>query len=374
MKKIVYTITFHRADNYGAMIQAYALQKKISEKYETYILDYDNKYISNLYRIFRGNDTNVFRDIYHFFKNIFFYKKDKLRHDNFIKFRKKLQMTPYFKNKNEVYNFFDNKDCIYVVGSDQVWNTKITHGFDEIYTLGFASKKSRRIAYAASSGKTSILKENEQLFINNLKLFNSISVREKNMKEYLTSKLKQDILVSLDPSLLLTKKQWEDFSGKERVEKDKYIFAYSVGNANDLFYETVNKISKLTGLKIIYFDKNKKKVKFDNESVSYYSCGPIEFVNLLKNSEYVITTSFHGTALSIILNKEFYTVLSSLPDRLTTLLNKVELENRIINKEYDFSNIISDRINWNNVNEKIKAERQISEKWLFKAIEGDKNE
>lgn len=65
---MVYTITFHRANNYGAMLQAYALQKKISEKFETQILDYDNKYISNIYRLFRGNDTFILRDIYHFIK------------------------------------------------------------------------------------------------------------------------------------------------------------------------------------------------------------------------------------------------------------------------------------------------------------------
>ena len=98
MKKMVYTITFHRANNYGAMLQAYALQKKISEKFETQILDYDNKYISNIYRLFRGNDTFILRDIYHFIKNVSSYKKDKYRYNNFLQFRNQLKLSKYVKN------------------------------------------------------------------------------------------------------------------------------------------------------------------------------------------------------------------------------------------------------------------------------------
>lgn len=370
MKKMVYTITFHRANNYGAMLQAYALQKKISEKFETQILDYDNKYISNIYRLFRGNDTFILRDIYHFIKNVSSYKKDKYRYNNFLQFRNQLKLSKYFKNSEEVNNNFKNVDSVYVVGSDQVWNTNISHGFDEVYTLGFASNESIKIAYAASSGKVNVLKDNENKFKDSLNRLNSISVREKPMCDYLVDTLDKDVTVTLDPSLLLTKEQWEDFSGEDRIIEEKYIFAYSVGNANESYYETLNDLAKLTGYKIVFFDKKDNNIKFKKES--RYTSGPIEFVNLLKYSEYVVTTSFHGTALSIILNKNFFPVLSSLPDRLLTLLRKMNLDNRIIKNKNDFMNIFYKEIDWCSVNTILNEERIKSERWLFNAIRGDK--
>ena len=122
------------------------------------------------------------------------------------------------------------------------------------------------------------------------------------------------------------------------------------------------------------FGKHDLRGKYECKKKSYYSAGPAEWLNLLFNAEYVVTTSFHGVALSSLLNKEMFVVLSTLPDRLTTLLNTLELNNRIINDKNKIDNLLNKKTEWDKVNKLIEQERKKSLNWLLNAIESDKNE
>lgn len=370
MKKVE-TVTFHLANNYGAVLQAYALQKVISQKYNTEILNYDNKFISNNYKAFKQASKNPIKTVYHFAKDICNYNKEIKRIRLFDNFRNNyLKMSNHFTNdENPQYPTAD----VYIVGSDQVWNPFLTNGVDNVYLLD-KLENTKKISYAASSGDIKYIDENKEEFFTKFNAFDYVSVREEKLKNYLIKNGRKNVDVVLDPTLLLTKEMWEEFAGKERIEKDKYVFVYSVNNANKLFIKFVNKFAKEKGLKIVFFDKNDIKNCYKYSKKSYYSTGPVEFVNLLFYADYVITTSFHGTALSCILNKNFFAVLSTFPDRLDTLLEILNLKDRIIYNMCDYEKALSNVIDWRKVNNLLKIARDKSLAWLNNSIECDKNE
>ena len=152
---------------------------------------------------------------------------------------------------------------------------------------------------------------------------------------------------------------------------EKYIFVYSVGNANKLFYETVNKLAKETGLKIVFFDKKSIFKRYKKHGIRWYKAGPSEFLNLLYYSELVITTSFHGFVLSSILNKKMFVVLSTYPDRILTTAGTFGLNDRIVRDADKIPKLSIDDIDWSSVNKKIDKVRTDSMKWLLSAIDGD---
>lgn len=360
MKKIV-TITFHNANNYGAMLQTYALQKFLSKSYETEILNYDNKNISKPYKIFSLSPKK-------FLKDVISYKKNKKRFNNFNSFRKNLVLSRKFNDITDIKENYP-KAHVYIVGSDQIWNPNITGGLDDIYCLNFGKNDFKKITYAASCGTVSNIKICEKSFIEKINGINNISVREKTLKEYIESITEKKVNVVVDPTLLLTKQEWENLKITDRIIKQKYIFVYSVSNANELLYDITNELSKITGYKIVYFDKYDLKNNYKYKKISGYEYGPVEFLNLLYNSEYVVTTSFHGLAMSAIFNKIFFISLSSHPDRLLTLLETLELKNRIVTKKEDLNILMNNKIDWNRVNNIINRERKKSIEWLFNSIE-----
>lgn len=363
MKK-VYTITFHRANNYGAMLQAYALQRVLKEKYETKIIDYDCFAVYNDYKLFfqRGNGIGktIKKNIKCFFKIPFYYK----RFQNFNRFRNKMEFT---KRYNSILDLQKNPPIAdsYVCGSDQIWNPSLTNKLDDAYYLKFGNSNIKRISYAASVGDIRVLEESEESFFDKLANFNNISVREKDLNDLINSKLKDKSQIVADPSLLLSKDQWLEICNNNKLPSEKYIFAYSVGNANDNYYDIVNKLASMTGYTIVYFDRSDKLKKFKHKKRSYYSAGPDQFVSLLYNSEFVVTTSFHGLALSMILNKNFISCLSSYPSRITSLLKTVNLSDRICEVGQDPIPIYNTQINWENVNLRLFKYSQESKSWLF---------
>lgn len=364
-KKKVYTVTFHLANNYGAMLQAYALQKfLLNNGYDAKIINYDNFKISDHYRIFKKDKKNLIKFVLHIVPRLNIIIREIQKEKNFSKYRKKLAMTKYVTNYNEVVNLLENKDTV-ICGSDQIWNPYITGGLDKVYFLQFNQRKIRKIAYAASCG--SIDKINDlNTFEAYLKNIDCVSVREEEINNKI-SEFNINSKVVLDPSLLLTKEDWIESISSDRLVSEKYIFTYSVGNGNDLYYKTINELSKKYGYKVVYFDKACSKIK--GKKINYYSAGPEEFLNLLYYSEFVITTSFHGFALSCVLNKKIFPILSSYPDRLVTLAKSIGMENRFIVDESNIEYFDSNDIDWENVNKNIVKRRDESSKWLIGSID-----
>lgn len=253
--KKIYTTTFQNADNYGAILQCYALNKFLSKKYDAYVINYDNEIISNPYKIIRTFSKNPIKIIYHFIIDILNIKDSKKRKESFEKFRNKINFTKSIKNFKELE--YNNND-IFITGSDQVWNIKITKKLDDIYFLNIKDCNCKKISYAASCGDLSTVSEyeNELEFKNRINKLDAISVREADLANYINENMQVKPKVVLDPVFLLNKEDWFKFIGKKRLIKDKYIFVYSLANANKLFYKSIEKLSKETGFKIVYFNKN----------------------------------------------------------------------------------------------------------------------
>lgn len=372
MKKVG-IVTFHNTDNYGAELQAYALQetvKSLGDKYDVKIIDYRNSILEKNYKLFSIKGENIRLKIRSLIGNIIYLKKNICRRKSFRMYRKSnFYLTSKYKSDKKIKNEYPKFD-IYITGSDQVWNHNIVGELSDIYTLNFGDKNIRRISYAASIGLNSISEEYKEIYFKKLQCLDSISVREKKAKDILNQIVNKNIEVVLDPTLLLTKIEWnkkiENLEKKNK--KEKYILAYVVAPDKE-YTKIVNQLSKKTGLKIIHFGK---KDIYKGIQESAYTEGPLEFINYIRNAEYVVATSFHATVFSIIFNKNFFIVPhKNTSSRVTNLLERLNLSDRIFysNEEFEKFNINAE-IDWNSVEKMLSIERTNSIDWLKNALEG----
>lgn len=361
-------ITFHSAHNYGAMLQVYALQSKIEN---SEIINFRNKDIDNDYKIFKVHSgKNILKIAKSVISSVCYYKKNKERYNKFNNFfNNNLKLSAEYRNEKELKENPPQYD-VYITGSDQVWNYTITKGLKDSYTLNFGDKKIKRISYAASLGKASIPNELVDEYKNKISKIDYISVREQAGKNALKEAgIEKNIEVVLDPTLLLTKEEWdEEIGNKENQVGEKYILAYVVED-NEEYYKIVNDLSRKTGLKVVHFGKRDNK--YQNVLKSAYTEGPLEFVNLIRNAEYVVATSFHATVFSVIYNKKFFIVPHlTTGSRVTNLLDKLEIKGRTFKTLDEFKGIDYDfETDYESVEKILKQEREKSIQFLKGAIE-----
>lgn len=327
MNKKCLIVTFQNAFNYGAMLQCYALQHTLEEnKLDVKVLNYKNNVISDFYKIFYyPKNENFFKKyLKSSISALYFFKQLYGRNEKFKTFLKdNINLTKSYK-KEELKSISFGEDTTLIAGSDQIWNTDLTDGFDDIYYLNF-SNNSKKISYAASIGK----KELGSNFLDSTKKcldkFSYISVREETGKIEIENKLNKKVDVVLDPTLLIEKKEWEKSISNNKI-KDKYIFVYM---ANDNVIKAAKYISEKENLKIVNISK---KNYFGKNEINKFKSDPFEFLTLLFNAEYVITTSFHATSFSIIFNKKIMVFPpKGLSSRITDLAEKLELQDIIYN-------------------------------------------
>ena len=173
----------------------------------------------------------------------------------------------------------------------------------------------------------------------------------------------------MDPTLLLTYVEWNDIIVKQNYSepKEKYILAYDVAPDSE-YVKIVNDLSNQSNLKVIHFDLINI---YKNEYMNKYSADPFEFINLIKNAEFIVTTSFHATVFSIIFNKKFWVIPhKKTGKRVTDLLLLMKLSSRVIYTLEEFrKRDYNEKINYTLTNEIIVKERKKSKKWLIDAIE-----
>lgn len=374
MKKIG-TITFSWAHNYGALLQTYALEKKLEQFGDVRVIDFKKEQYVKMYKVLTPLNGNINKKLKILIKNVLYFSKNYCRYKNFKNFiNKNINFSRSFYSEEDLKKNAPNYD-IYITGSDQVWNPKIVGELSDAYTLNFGNSNVIRISYAASVGDASQIKYNKEIFKEKLSHLDCISVRENDAKIELDRILDNDVSVVLDPTLLLTREEWSKVI-KGNKEKEKYILAYVV--EEDIEYnKIVNELSKKTGLKVIHFEKRGKK--YNNVLKSAYTADPFDFVNYIKNAEYVVATSFHATVFSIIFNKKFFIIPHRKTGaRVTNLLDKLEIKGRTFSNIEEFENInYNFETNWEEVNKKLNIERKKSINWLSNALnyeKGEKNE
>lgn len=361
-KPKIATIAFQRAINYGAVLQVYALQRKIEELGGTCtVLDYRNRLLESKHKEMRISDSKSIKDYIRF---VFLSRNHNKKYRAFRKFSKKyLNLSKPYYNVQELKEDVNNYDK-FITGSDQVWNGNISET-DPAYFLDFVNNIVKKNSYAASFGFKEIPKGKEYKYYNMLKNYNYMSIREKQGASIIKDLINKDVDVVLDPTLLLSKEQWYEIIKDYTKHKD-YILIYGfAGSENQI--EFAKNLSRKTGYKIIHIaNPYFRKLGFIYERAP----GPREFLGLFKNAKYIVTNSFHGTAFSINLNKEFFMELlpesSGVNSRLEDILDLFELRDRQI-LSTDIS-IIDRPIDYIKVNQILEEEREKSLAFLEKII------
>lgn len=370
MKNKIGIITFHKACNYGAVLQAYALQTKLKKmfwEYDVEIIDYYCPAIedrtSPFYYIKDGNFIkNVLRYMYLFIPKYKRYKK-------FNEFREKYLSATRIRYDIENINRVSDDFLAVFVGSDQVWNINATKG-DRNYFLEPLSDRVLKCSYAASFGFEEVVKEHYDEILSMVKKFNYISVRESIGIDDLFNKNNIKATVNVDPTMLLERKEWDELIvDVEKMPKKGYILLYCVLKTNRLVNYAKN-LSEKTGLQV-YSISNQREF---SEFKQIKNCGVEEFISLVKNANYVLTTSFHGTVFSILYHKKFVTEIDtwlSRNTRVENLLETLDMKSRTIeNSKFD----IDSEIRWDAVEAKLKACVKNAENYLNTikiALEGE---
>lgn len=361
-KKTVATITYHRSDNFGSVLQAYALGEALRKLgYDQYIIDYRKPEVAKLYRIMKPLDSpyNVATDCYH----LLHYGALKRRKKRYEQFRQKwLRLSPAYESKEALMAAPPAADA-YVVGSDQVWHTGIVD-FDDSYLLDFV-KEGKKIAYAASGIKQNTSEESVAHLRRLTADFDEIAVRENVARQRLGDRAS----VRIDPVLLLEKEDWTRLCAAPQRKKP-YMFCYFAGMVSQEFEQFTRKKAEELGLERVLLMPQWRNLF--RPGVNCYDAGPEEFVSLLAGASLVCTDSFHGTAFSVLLNRPFIVGQAEpfTDDRIATFLGAVGLTEREIDPA---DPVVPEllQVDFTSANQALQELRRRDGQWLQETIEAD---
>lgn len=385
MKKVGIVSCYFK-NNYGSMLQAYATKKILDNNNipnETINIDnnidfkkgkrkyyasqlFNFKFIKSKFGMIKLKlDKKIVKDLE---KNI------SIRDSKYKEFRKEFNLSiscPDYKSLGEIA---DAKYSDVIVGSDQLWLP--VNVVSDYYTLNWVPDNINKISYATSFGISKIPDKYTDEYKKFLSRINYLSVREESGKkicdEYgISSK------VVCDPTILLTKEEWEQETVQERIIPDKYILCYFLGS-NIEHRKFAERLKEKTGYKIVSLNHADEYVKYSDTfaDITPYDIGPREWINLIKNAEYVCTDSFHGTVFSLLFNRTFFDFRRysesnkmSTNSRIDSLLDLAGVDkDRILTGNEDVDTVIKYKINYNKVNKNIDKIRQESKKWLLSSI------
>lgn len=353
-------MTCHHVYNYGATLQAYALQHYLERLgHEVEIIDYrlpSHRRYEWSYLPVEGRAYVVARKFSFLKWLIYLY-----RNRNYLKTwgRKKafdsfdaeyLKMTEVVYRSTEDLRNSPPKADVYIAGSDQIWNTGMSNGHMPGYYLDFGDEHIKRISYAASFGLSDIRDDVKDFVKKEVSKLNAISVREISGVRILEAMGVADVDVVCDPVFLLTKEEWLRIARQSKaynLDNDSYILLYDF--IGDLRMEDFCKrLSQDTGKKIVSVNDSDIRSYAD---ININDAGPLEFVSLIDKAAYVIANSFHATAFSVILEKDFYTfdLTSNLnASRIVDFLSLCGLSERFqtfqFQPQIDYS-VVKERLN-----------------------------
>lgn len=340
-------LTFHRSRNYGAVLQAYGLTQTLKKiEKDTEIIDYVCTPIENTLHLWNIS-ANMVRSV----KQFIFRLQKKIAFDGFIK--KRLPITQR-KNitKSDLVKELNRYDYL-IVGSDQIWNTKITDN-DETYFLDVPGIKAKKIAYAGSAGDSISFESRE---LKRLKEFDKISVRETKLEEYLKVRGIEST-VCCDPSLLLDASDYIKIQSR-RLYKNKYIFLFMIWESDTLI-SLANKYAQEHGYVLI---SNKNCIDF------FLHCKPEEFLSWIYHAECVLTNSFHGTVFALLYHKKFISDTrrpnGGVNERVQDILKTVNCSECILSDMNRKEGLQFHTVDFNKVDQSLEALRRKSLDWLF---------
>lgn len=353
-------LTFHWATNYGAVLQAYALQEYLKQHgYDAEIINYvpytGKKTIINCIK------TKRFLSIP---KNFLTYLKE-LKID---KFRKKyLNLSSRYSSFSELKANPPKYD-VYICGSDQIWNPFFTlNGEKKItlsYFLDFGPAEVKRIAYAASFGCMKYPENLLNVVRPVLSKLNAVSVREKSGCNIVKSLGIDRVSVMPDPTLLLKVDNYEAVTQKIKIRPDNYFFYYVLHDSQ----KNIRLVKE-------YLLKNYYSNFFDVGSFTKSIIGVEQWLGLIQSSTISVTNSYHGMIFSIIFKKPFIIVPvegrhDGMNDRIFTMLEKFGLQDCLLESAEDdeIEAILARTIDWDRVGTKLSLLRQDAQQFFEKSL------
>lgn len=266
-----------------------------------------------------------------------------------------------------------------VVGSDQCWLPGFSFGGR--FSLCFAPKGVKRISYATSLGVSSYPK---YFYMNSRKAwkrFDSLSVREEEGKKVVQDVCGENFPVTIvaDPTYLITKEEWEELIPFKRMEEDKYVLSFILGNSEEQ-QMCAKKFAEARGLKLLSILSNESVSSIDTTYADRTIVGasPEEFINYIRGAEYVFTDSFHGIAFSAINNKQMFVFYrknvhasgkNSRNSRIDNILRMWQISDRLLTESnLNWNDILFPDINYNKVNRLIIEKREMSTLYLKNAL------
>lgn len=328
MHKIGIITHFHNSVNFGGVLQAYALCTALKEWgiqaqqicYVPYYPEGEQKRKPFLKRM-----MNVFRPA--ILQDYILTKLNAIRND---------RIAPQMQRRRQAFQSFgadhvpqsqekyrgddmtaagEAYDC-FITGSDQVWNLDWYQG---AYFLDFVPKGKKKISYAASLGMYSLTDAQKQTFRDMLKDYEAISVREEDAAQQLQPLVSQQVHCTLDPTMLLSRNQWDEICA-ERLVEEKYLFCYFLGENQEL-RRLAKSYARLHGLKIVTIPHAKGSYTKDDDHFGdekIWAASPADFLSLIKHADCVFTNSFHAVVFSGIYEKEYFVFPRRKGDRMVS--------------------------------------------------------
>ena len=386
MDKKVGIVSCYFKHNYGSMLQAYATQKVLDNMEipnETINIDENIDFANGKKKYYMSQITNI-----PFIKSKLGMVKLKLdkkinknlgnniqiRDNKYKEFEKNFKLTKPYKTYKELSAQCANYSDV-IVGSDQLWLP--VNVVADYYTLNWVPDNVNKVSYATSFGVSTVhdkYKNDYKKFLNRI---NCLSTREEAGIKLVDQLSDNKATLVCDPTLLLNKKEWMDIQKEEPIIKEKYILCYFLGK-NIEHRKFAERLKEKTGCKIVSLNHADEYVKYSDKFCDYapYDIGPAEWINLIRNAEYVCTDSFHGTVFSLINNTKFFTFERysnknskvSTNSRIYSLLGIVDLKERILSGTENVDDVIKMQINFDNVNEKLDKFRESSKGFLKNSI------
>ena len=313
------TLAYQRHENVGAVLQCYALQKTItSYGHKCEVIDY---VCDPADRIF-GYQSFKVKGLKKYITSCIGVISRLPKRPAFISFRKNILNTTKKYDKRNIAELDGAYDG-YIVGSDNVWNSKLT-GLDGAYFFNFVTDNRRKASYAASMGLAAVPQNEREIFRDSIKDFSFISLRERAAAEDITALLGRKAFDTCDPTVFLARDEWDELAVEPKI-KTPYVLVYHMSPSAS-FVKFASDFAKAKGLPIVY-------VPFP---YGFCKCspkphiGPCEWLGYIKNAEYVVTDSFHGCVFSSLYERNLIIKVSQLGERIKNLTEKLGIEDRMV--------------------------------------------
>lgn len=322
--------TFHRANNYGAVLQAAAFQRYIGKSHaECEIIDYyPNNAIPARFAALRSAakcavDTLRGRGGMEAF----------IKEKRFEGFRKRNLVLSHDKYLGDgAIKACPPRYDVLISGSDQILNTELT-GCSRAFYLDFDTP-AIKVSYASSFGKDVLNETERELTASALSRFERLSMREASGADAVEAILGARPPVVADPVLLLSPEEWRMTANKPKKLPERYVCVYAMEDSEALF-RAAEAISRKLGVPAVTV-KGSPRARVLGKELN--GLGPAEFLGVISGAEYVVTNSFHGAAFALIFGRKLISAAHSKRNtRIENLLSEAGVHGRQLheNEELD---------------------------------------